>query len=79
MLYSFWFPDGVAGAPDGAHAIAFFRKQDRIGRNADNLIYAYDPNSGEYVFVEGQRDRFFTYLLVFYGNVTRHWMCTLRA
>jgi len=77
LIYSFWFNGSVAGAGGGAHTIAFFRKM-KTGRGstskADNQVFAFDPNFGECLSVEGSMGSWITDMLGNYGPCQSHWM-----
>ncbi|HQT85967.1 MAG: hypothetical protein B7Z58_11895 [Acidiphilium sp. 37-64-53] len=82
LIYSFWFTGSVAGAGGGAHTIAFFRKM-KTGRGttgkADNQVFAFDPNFGECLIVEGGLPAWVTDMLSQYGPCNAHWMRGFRT
>ncbi len=77
IIFSFWFQGSAVGAEGGAHTIAFFRKM-RSARGstgpADNLVFAFDPNFGECLVVEGQLSAWVTDMLSNYGPCDDQWM-----
>lgn len=77
LIYSFWFSGSVPGAAGGAHTIAFFRQMaTRRGSTAkaDNRIFAFDPNFGEFLMVEGQLPAWIDDLFGNYGPCNAQWM-----
>lgn len=77
LIYSFWFAGSAVGAGGGAHTIAFFRSMKTGGGTtgkADNQIFAFDPNFGECLSVEGEMPAWINAMLGNYGPCQYQWM-----